>query len=1051
MSENEKTKEQLAEELAQARRRIAELEAPETGREQTEQSERLIVQLSAWHEISTAIASCLTPEDIFDTVVQNLSDTFDYRLIGIYILEGDVLELKASAGYGSLPEPSTARVPLERGVIGRTARTGQPQLITDVEQDPDFFTDVSGVTSEVCVPLVKEDTILGVLNVESDNVDKPLDALDLQLFTLLSNHIVAALENARLYEAARRELAERKRAEEEVQRRASQAALIYEVGQRVSGELELDELLSAIVTAICDAFDYYNVGLFLLDEGAGYLTLRALAGTYADDPIAKDLRIDVEEGLVGHAAKTGKTQVSNDTSADPHYVSKADEETRSELAVPIQSGQTVIGVLDIQSDQCDAFDEADVAMMETLCVQMATAIENARLFEEARNRARRMAVINRIAGAASATLHLDDLMERVYQEIASTFQPDAFFIALYDEAAQEVDVRFQVDEGVRGTPQRFPLGVGLTSIVITEKRPLIIQDEQERDRLLSSGQLFGTMKPPVSWLGVPMLVGEQVIGIVNVQAYRPHAWSEEDKQLLFTIADQVAVALENARLFQERERRVAEMEIINQVGQAVTSVLDPDAVLHQIVDMIKSRFDHYYVYLVLTEGDELVPKCGSVVGDSDVRLDGLERLRLDLTEDIGLVTEAARTGQPVLVHDTLDDPRYFVVEALPDTRSELDVPIRAKGRVIGVLGVQSDRPYAYTQADVELVQSLASQAGIAIENARLFEEARVRAEELAVLNELGQALTARLSVEEVMEEAYRQAGRLVDTTNFFIGLYDPEKDEINFAFQATESEIDREKLVTLPADRGVSGHLIRSRTSVLIRGNLQEWQEETGVQMVGEPALSWLGVPLMIGDRMLGVMAVQSYTNPHLYDEHARELMIAIANQTAIALQNAQMVESLEQMVEERTADLRQSLKERERLQQEVIEAQKRAIQELSTPIIPITDHIIVMPLIGSIDTLRAKDVMRALLAGIREHQAKVVILDVTGVPIVDSGVANHLNKTIQAARLKGAHTIVTGISDAVAETIVDLGIDWSGIETLSDLRTGLVVALNSLGVKLIR
>jgi rsbT co-antagonist protein RsbR len=92
---------------------------------------------------------------------------------------------------------------------------------------------------------------------------------------------------------------------------------------------------------------------------------------------------------------------------------------------------------------------------------------------------------------------------------------------------------------------------------------------------------------------------------------------------------------------------------------------------------------------------------------------------------------------------------------------------------------------------------------------------------------------------------------------------------------------------------------------------------------------------------------------------------------------------------------------------------------------------------------------MRVLLAGISRHRARVVILDITGVPLVDSGVANHLNKTIQAARLKGARTIITGVSDAVAETVVDLGIDWSGIETLSDLQTGLIAALQGLGVRL--
>ena len=91
------------------------------------------------------------------------------------------------------------------------------------------------------------------------------------------------------------------------------------------------------------------------------------------------------------------------------------------------------------------------------------------------------------------------------------------------------------------------------------------------------------------------------------------------------------------------------------------------------------------------------------------------------------------------------------------------------------------------------------------------------------------------------------------------------------------------------------------------------------------------------------------------------------------------------------------------------------------------------------------KDIMRVLLAGIRQHRAKVVILDITGVPIVDSGVANHLNKPIQATRLKSAQTIVTSISDAVAEAIVDLGIDWSGVETQADLQTGLRAALVSV------
>jgi PAS domain S-box-containing protein len=180
-----------------------------------EKIKRHAAQLTTLHETSAAVSSRLTLEEIFQTVVCGLSEAFGYRLIGIYLIEGGVIELKAHVGYPSPPDPSSlAHIPLEKGVIGRTARTGQPQLVTRVEEDPDFFYGAPGITSEVCVPLKTGDEVLGVLNVESDRVDKALDASDLELLTILSNHIVSAIENARLYDAAQRDLADRRRAED---------------------------------------------------------------------------------------------------------------------------------------------------------------------------------------------------------------------------------------------------------------------------------------------------------------------------------------------------------------------------------------------------------------------------------------------------------------------------------------------------------------------------------------------------------------------------------------------------------------------------------------------------------------------------------------------------------------------------------------------------------------------------------------------------------------------------------------------------------------------
>jgi PAS domain S-box-containing protein len=238
-------------------------------------------------------------------------------------------------------------------------------------------------------------------------------------------------------------------------------------------------------------------------------------------------------------------------------------------------------------------------------------------------------------------------------------------------------------------------------------------------------------------------------------------------------------------------------------------------------------------------------------------------------------------------------------------------------------------------------------------------------------------------------------------------------------------------------------------------------EEQARVKYEQEQEIICTGRPILNLEEPDGMGKWALTTKMPLRDEHGNIIGtfgisrdITEAKEAQAALEKAYV--EVERQVAERTAELEREIKERERaqgenlqLQQEVIEAQKRTLQELSTPIIPVMERVIVMPLIGSIDSLRAKDITRALLAGIKEQRAKVVILDITGVPIVDSRVANHLNQTIQAARLKGAHTIITGVSDAVAEAFVDLEIDWSGVETLGDLQTGLLVALDSLGIKL--
>jgi putative methionine-R-sulfoxide reductase with GAF domain len=191
----------------------------------------------------------------------------------------------------------------------------------------------------------------------------------------LRTHVSTALQTILLHEQQRQ-------AGKLAHRRAAQAALINEVGRRASSELDLQSLLSEVVTATQEAFGYYGVMLLLRDETTDCLVLESVAGGYVG-VTPKGLRVAIGEGMTGHAAATGQTQISGDVSQNPHYVRKAGEVTQSELSVPIKSGDKVIGVLDLQSDALDAFDETDVVGMETLADQIAVAINNAHLYEAA--------------------------------------------------------------------------------------------------------------------------------------------------------------------------------------------------------------------------------------------------------------------------------------------------------------------------------------------------------------------------------------------------------------------------------------------------------------------------------------------------------------------------------------------------------------------------------------------------------------------------------------------------------------------------------------------
>jgi signal transduction histidine kinase len=506
--------------------------------------------------------------------------------------------------------------------------------------------------------------------------------------------------------------------------------ILSEVIQQITSILDINELLVEVVRLIQKTFDYYHVGIGLV-EGE-YVVYRVGAGVLWEDPNFgfRPSRLKIgSEGLTGWVAKTGETALVQDVALDPRYVWMKGSLTRSELVVPIRTKGSITGVLDIQSQQEDAFDDDDLELMQVIAGQTGIAIENARLFtekqhllKETEQRASELAIINRVQQELASKLEVQSIYDLVGDTFREIFDAQVVMISPYDPQTNTVEHRYAIERGRRVySPGGHPPG-GFRSKIISTKQPVLVNTNvAEEATLLGQPTLPGT-DTPKSWLGVPMLVDGQVMGILSVQNLdHENAFRESDVRLLQTFAASMSIALENARLFSHAQHRAEQFRVLTEVSQHLTSILNINELLRQLVLLVQRTFHYYHIEIGLVEGDDVV----FLMGAGELwETPGFQAKpsRLKVGQD-GITGWVAKSGQTLVIPDVSREPRYINVAGCR-TKSELTVPITVKDQVIGILDVESDRLNGFNETDLELMTLLASQAGIAIENARLYEGAK---------------------------------------------------------------------------------------------------------------------------------------------------------------------------------------------------------------------------------------------------------------------------------------------------------------------------------------
>ena len=713
------------------------------------------------------------------------------------------------------------------------------------------------------------------------------------------------------------DISERKQAEAERERllngearRALQMQTAAAISNAVSTVLNLDELLPFVVNLIQERFALYYVGLFLINSAEPQADLRAGTGEAGQQMLARRYHLRLtEDSMIGWCIANRQARIALDVGQDAtHFSNPFLPETRSEVALPLISRGQVLGAMTAQSREAAAFSDQDVAVLQSMADQVANAIANAQLFEQSRAaqakaeaRLREVQFLQRVSEASSATLN----PERVYDVVFEALEKEMGFahtaLLIFDETADAAVVARAagIAIGMQGLVRRMSDLQNDIVMDIARKGEIEVIDgwddrfdreiyERERhDRLVRAFV-------PLNLRGVS--VGLLEVGYERAKRARI---TDDEIRLLSSLADQIAISVANAQLFEETQRRVTEMSILNEISQAFSVSQGSEQLFETIHAQVGRLFDMRNFYIATYDGGDKWTSAYHIEN-------GERRPEAVYPLGSGFTSHILRTQQPILIHSAAENQTFHAEHGLQIVgdvaKSWMGVPLLVSGRAIGVMGLQSyERENLYHDHDLMLFSTIAAQATIALQNTRLYEEARLRADELAALNELSRALTTRLNMNQVLEEIHHGVARLLDATNFYVALYDAERNEVTFPIDTSQSDLDRE-IEVMPADQGLTGYIIQTRSSLLIKDDLEGWLRRMGIEMKGEIAQSWLGVPLLSGGQVLGVIALQSYTTARVYDEHDQAILASLAGQAAIAVQNAQLFERTQKNAREMAA-----------------------------------------------------------------------------------------------------------------------------------------------------
>ena len=697
--------------------------------------------------------------------LRQMKSVLPFERAGVWLYREDSLSLQSSWPEDKPWPEAEAPLPAE-SLFSQVASRAEPLLLADAQADGRYRDELGDSRAVAITPLLLDNQVLGVLGLGSRQ-PAAFSQADLRMLVALGRQIAASVRGVQEYEALQSRYDKLADDYNEAELRAGKSLLtekdlrqtkeglesqiqrlftLHETGKSMQLLREEGAIADYAAQAIVSEMGLERGLVLLLDKPGTHLYCQAYA---SQQGLAhEEWLIPVKSGLVSEVVATD---------APPLFVADAMREPRLEagfwerfpvtslVALPLPVEGRAQGVLVAGSQfPYSKLVQEDIGLLSILAVQTGRAIENARLHARTLRRVEEMASLYALGVAIASTLDLDGILHAIRNQLGEVMDNSHFSIAFYDPVKDALDFHLAF---VAGEPlRRFRLELaeqeGLEGWVIHRREPLLIEDwESEGGRPAIPAR---PDRPPLrSWLGVPIMLRDQAAGIMIVQSLQPYAFDKQHLWLLSAVANQAAIAIENARLYTELKRlnvslerrvqaRMADLATVNEISRTVNSTLDLQQVLDHVMSIISESFTVERASLLLLDvASRELAFAMNLGGD----LQALQQFHLELGK--GIAGWVAQTGETAIVLDPASDPRFFpdVSKSLGfEVKSILCVPLQIKGRSIGVIELLNKVAGDFTREDADRLLTLVPPIAIAIENAQFYGQAQKRAAELQEAN-----------------------------------------------------------------------------------------------------------------------------------------------------------------------------------------------------------------------------------------------------------------------------------------------------------------------------